>query len=47
MLSNELKGLKKQLSQLLQKNEHDNELIEALMVGLYSSFMCLLLNICK
>ena len=32
MLSNELKSLKKQLQQLLQKNQHDDELIEALMV---------------
>lgn len=33
VLSNEIKALKKQVPQLLQKNEHDNELIEALMVG--------------
>ena len=32
VLSNELKSLKKQLQQLLQKNQHDDELIEALMV---------------
>lgn len=31
VLSNEIKTLKKELPQLLQKNEHDNELIEALM----------------
>ena len=33
MLSNEIKSLKKQIPQLLQKNEHDDELIEALMVS--------------
>lgn len=31
VLSNEIKNLKKQVPDLLQKNEHDNELIEALM----------------
>lgn len=33
VLSNEIKNLKKQVPELLQKNEHDNELIEALMVS--------------
>ncbi|XP_060576015.1 coiled-coil domain-containing protein 13-like isoform X2 [Ruditapes philippinarum] len=31
VLSNEIKNLKKQVPELLKKNEHDNELIEALM----------------
>ncbi|KAL4228803.1 Coiled-coil domain-containing protein 13 [Mactra antiquata] len=31
VLSSEIKNLKKQVPELLQKNEHDNELIEALM----------------
>ena len=33
VLNTEIKALKKQLPQLLQKTEHDNELIEALMVS--------------
>jgi hypothetical protein len=48
VLSNEIKNLKKQVPELLKKNEHDNELIEALMVsfnlGLFVSSLafCLL-----